>query len=120
MASSPGVDGMLFDNIIENSIVLALDDCTVLLTSCDVGTKLLIMHKASEIWIILRSNQLSLHSISNGLISVVSDLGGILDAVGRYAADTRVWIDAVGIEAAKVETSIVDQKFTIRKNHKNW
>ena len=40
---------MLLDDIVENSIVLALDDRTVLLTSCDVGAELLIMHEASEI-----------------------------------------------------------------------
>ena len=51
---------------------------------------------------------------------MISDLGGVLDAVWSYAADASMRIDAIGNWADKVETPIVDEELPIKIQNGLW
>lgn len=84
-AGSPRIDGMLLDHLVEHAVAAALDDRTVVVSDSAgsrSGTSVLgILEEAADIGIVLRRYQLGLHGVSYRLVAVVSDRGGVLDAV---------------------------------------
>ena len=62
LASAPRINGMLLYHLIKHSVILPLDNSTVLVGA---GAELLIMHHTTQIGIVLRSYQLCLHTSGN-------------------------------------------------------
>ena len=79
---STWVDSLLFDHLVKDTVLVSLNDSPVV---CSNEWIILVM--ASDIWIVLGSYQLSLHGIRYWLVSVISDLSGVLDAIRGDAPD---------------------------------
>ena len=86
--SSTRVDSLFPDHLIEHSIIISLDNCSMM-----IPYKLLIMGSTNNVWIILWSDQLGLHSIGHRLVSMVSYSCCVLNAVWSNWADAS-WIDS--------------------------
>lgn len=104
--SSTRVNSLLPDHLIEHSIIISLDNCSMM-----IPYKLLIMGSTNNVWIILRSDQLSLHSIGHWLVSMVSYSCCVLDAVWSDGAD------ASGIDSNWSIAKVIDAwwKLEIRR-----
>jgi len=107
--SSTRVNSLLPDHLIEHSIIISLDNCSMM-----IPYKLLIMGSTNNVWIILRSDQLSLHSIGHWLVSMVSYSCCVLDTVRSDGAD------ASGIDSNWPIAKVIDAwwKLEITKTNK--
>lgn len=100
---------MFLHNIVKDAVVLSLDDGTVL--------DLLIVHQTTQVRIILGCDQLCLHTVCHGKIPL-SNLSGVLDAVGSYAAyATVVWVDRAPDE---VVARWVNDEFTVKRKRDGY
>ena len=80
-SSSAWVDGLFPDHLVKHPIIISLNYGSMV-----IAHKLLVWH----VWI-FRSDQLRLHPVGHWLISVITNCGGILNAVWTHASDPA-WI----------------------------
>lgn len=109
--SSARVYGLLFDHLIEDSVLISLNNSTVVSTD-----ERIILMMASNIWIIFRSYKLCLHRICHWLVSMVTNLSGVLNAIWSNTADasridtsySSIWM--IVNTSWKLEITIFEEK----------
>ena len=86
LVSSPWVYSLSFYHIFKHSVII-LNNCTMLVLILE----LLIMHHSTQIGIIFRCYNLSLHSSCYRQIPMVSDLSIILNTIWSYTTNSTMW-----------------------------